>query len=171
MAESEVITVHPGDIVQDNEGLLYLVGETHGWGLGAVMRWKDRGAVHESYHRLKPGQFVPCGQGHILPGELSRARRESLATAAELAGTPPAEASGTDFTNKTITPPGTTRPTAIRLEAAAGRVQSIAHGGGTVLAQLDEAMFDQESCRNAFHLALREATGMDAATLRRLLDL
>ena len=79
MATEESVTVHPGDIVQDTSGQFYLVASTHKWGVGAVQRWTDGGETRETYHRLKPGQFVPVGVAHMLPEEVSQARRDSLA--------------------------------------------------------------------------------------------
>lgn len=60
------------------------------------------------------------------------------------------------------------RRAALRLEMADGRVNSITSGGADA-AMLDQAVFDRDSERNAFHLAVREATGMDPAALARLL--
>lgn len=85
MATEETITVHPGDILQDADGLFYLASETHSWGVGAVMRWRDGDEVRETYHRLKPGQFVVVGAGHILPEDVRGRRRDSLTTARALA--------------------------------------------------------------------------------------
>lgn len=86
MATDESIRVHPGDIVQDSDGLFFLVTETHSWGVGAVQR--DRvpgGLIREAYFRLKPGQFVPVGVAHTLPEEVAQARRDSLALERQLA--------------------------------------------------------------------------------------
>ncbi|MEJ7831280.1 MAG: hypothetical protein WKF79_00055 [Nocardioides sp.] len=80
MATEEAITVHPGDILQDSQGLLYLASEVHGWGVGAVQRFDHAGDVIEAYHRLKPGQFVVVGTAHTLPEAVAQARRDSLAT-------------------------------------------------------------------------------------------
>lgn len=83
--EPESIVVHPGDIVQDNTGQIMLVTQTKKWGVGAVQRWHDGIEMQERYHRLKPGQFVVCGAAHLLPEEISQARRDSLKLAAEIA--------------------------------------------------------------------------------------
>jgi hypothetical protein len=78
--------VHPGDIVQDSEGLLYLVSEVHRWGIGAVSRMKVSPLdVIERYTRMKPGQFVVVGTAHTLPVEVTQRRKDSLALAADLA--------------------------------------------------------------------------------------
>lgn len=78
--EEKKIIVHPGDIIQDSTGQLMLVTQTKRWGVGAVQRWHDGIEMQERYHRLKPGQFVVCGAAHLLPEEVSQARRDSLAT-------------------------------------------------------------------------------------------
>lgn len=83
--EPEKVTVHPGDIVQDTLGQLMLVTQTKPRFVGAVQRWHDGIAMQERYHRLQPGSFVVCGAAHLLPEEISQARRDSLKTAAELA--------------------------------------------------------------------------------------
>lgn len=80
MATEEATAVHPGDIIQDSQGLLYLASEVHGWGVGAVQRFAHQGDVLEAYHRLKPGQFVVVGAAHMLPPELAAARKDSIAT-------------------------------------------------------------------------------------------
>lgn len=85
MATEDTPPVHPGDIVQDTSGQFYLVTETHKWGVGAVQRWTDGGEVRETYSRLRPGQFVVVGVGHLLPEDVSQARRDSLTTARALA--------------------------------------------------------------------------------------
>jgi hypothetical protein len=85
MATDDTVIVHPGDIVQDSEGQFYLVASTHKWGVGAVQRWTDAGQVRETYSRLRPGQFVVVGTGHLLPEEVAQARRDSLRLAADLA--------------------------------------------------------------------------------------
>lgn len=59
------------------------------------------------------------------------------------------------------------RRAALRLEMASGRIHSITHGGDASM--LDQAMFDRDSERNAFRLALTEATGMDPSSIARLL--
>ena len=92
MATDETVTAHPGDILQDQDGLLYLATETHSWGVGAVQRAHYNGEVRETYSRLKPGQFVVVGTAHMLPEEVAQARRDSLATERALAreaGVPP----------------------------------------------------------------------------------
>lgn len=85
MATDETVTVHPGDILQDSDGLFYLAAETHSWGIGAVLRWRQDDQVRETYHRMKPGQFVVVGVAHTLPEEVRAARRDSIATARALA--------------------------------------------------------------------------------------
>jgi hypothetical protein len=85
MATEETVIVHPGDIIQDSAGQLMLVTQTKKWGVGAVQRWHDGVEMQERYHRLKPGQFVVCGAAHLLPEEISQARRDSLRTAADFA--------------------------------------------------------------------------------------
>lgn len=78
---SEQIVTHPGDIIQDSDGLLYLVSEVHGWGAGAVMRWREPRAtddIAEHYYRFKPGQYVVVGAAHMLPEAVAQARRDSL---------------------------------------------------------------------------------------------
>lgn len=83
--EPETVTVHPGDIIQDSAGQLMIVTQTKPRFIGAVQRWHDGIEMQERYHRLQPGQFVVCGAAHLLPEEISQARRDSLATAAKLA--------------------------------------------------------------------------------------
>jgi hypothetical protein len=85
MATDEILIVHPGDILQDTSGQFFLAASTHSWGVGAVQRWTDGGEVRETYHRLKPGQFVVVGSAHTLPEEVAQARRDSIATARALA--------------------------------------------------------------------------------------
>jgi hypothetical protein len=85
MATDETLIVHPGDILQDTSGQFFLAASTHSWGVGAVQRWTDGGEVRETYHRLKPGQFVVVGSAHTLPEEVAQARRDSIATARALA--------------------------------------------------------------------------------------
>lgn len=86
MATDETVTVHPGDIIQDSDGLLYLASETQRWGVGAVLRWRlPDGEVRESYHRMKPGQFTVCGEATLMPEEVRAARRDSIATAKAVA--------------------------------------------------------------------------------------
>jgi hypothetical protein len=62
------------------------------------------------------------------------------------------------------------RAAALRLEMAEGRVQAIRQGGVDT-SGLDEALFDLESQRNAFRLALGDATGLDPGSVARLLAL
>lgn len=83
--QDSTIQVFPGDIVQTADGMLLLVSETFGWGVGAVMRWIDRGDERETYHRLKPGQFVKVGEAHLLPEAVAQARRDAVRTAREIA--------------------------------------------------------------------------------------
>lgn len=83
--EPETIVVHPGDIIQDSTGQIMLITQTKKWGVGAVQRWHDGIEMQERYHRLKPGSFVVCGAAHLLPEEISQARRDSLKLAAEIA--------------------------------------------------------------------------------------
>lgn len=87
MATAETQTVHPGDIIQDSEGLLYLVAETHRWGVGAVQRWRQDGDVVEHYYRLRASQhpFVVVGAAARLPEEVAQRRRDSIATSRALA--------------------------------------------------------------------------------------
>lgn len=82
--------VHPGDILQDSDGLLYLASEIHNWGVGAVMRWRVEDQTHEHYFRLKPGQFTVVGTAHLLPEEVAQRRRDSLAQARMIAMESPA---------------------------------------------------------------------------------
>ena len=64
------------------------------------------------------------------------------------------------------------RRAAVRLEMADGRVQSIAHGTTSDhAAAIEQARFDRESERNAFRLALTEATGLSPDDIARLLAL
>lgn len=64
------------------------------------------------------------------------------------------------------------RRAALRLEMADGRVQSIAHGTTADHAKaIDQARFDRDSERNAFRLALQDATGLDPDAIARLLAL
>lgn len=83
--ESETVTVHPGDIIQDSAGQLMLVTQTKPRFVGAVQRWHDGIEMQERYHRLRPGSFVVCGAAHLLPEEIAQARRDSLKLAAEIA--------------------------------------------------------------------------------------
>ena len=85
MATEETVRVHPGDIVQDSDGLFLLVASTHQWGVGAVMRWRQDDEVREHAYRLKPGQFRVVGVAPVLPEEVAQARRDSLATERALA--------------------------------------------------------------------------------------
>ena len=83
--EQETLTVHPGDIIQDNNGQIMLVTQTKAWGIGAVQRWHDGIEMQERYHRLKPGEFVVCGAAQLLPEEIRQTRTDSLKLAAEIA--------------------------------------------------------------------------------------
>lgn len=78
------VTVLPGDIVQDSAGMIYLVSETHRWGVGAVMRWLDQGQTLEAYFRLKPEQFAVVGTAALLPTEIAERRNEAERHAAEI---------------------------------------------------------------------------------------
>lgn len=78
--QTETLVVHPGDVIQDRDGLLYLVTECHGWGVGAILRWRDGEDVREHYFRFKPGSFALAGAGAILPPHVAAARRDSIAT-------------------------------------------------------------------------------------------
>lgn len=62
------------------------------------------------------------------------------------------------------------RRVALRLEMADGRIHSLTHGSGDP-ADIEQARFDRESERNAFRLALTEATGLDPDSIARLLAL
>lgn len=90
MATEETVIAHPGDIIQGTQqgpthGHLFLITETHRWGVGAVARWHDDATDHETYNRFKPGTFAVCGAAAILPPEVAAARRDSIATARALA--------------------------------------------------------------------------------------
>jgi hypothetical protein len=90
MATDAIQIVHPGDIIQGTQqgpahGHLFLVTETHRWGVGALARWYEGGGDHETYYRLKPGQFAVVGAAAILPPEVAAARRDSIANAREVA--------------------------------------------------------------------------------------
>lgn len=90
MATDNTLIAHPGDIIQGTQqgpshGHLFLITETHRWGVGAVARWFADGADQETYHRFKPGTFAICGAAAILPPEVAAARRDSIATARTLA--------------------------------------------------------------------------------------
>lgn len=63
------------------------------------------------------------------------------------------------------------RRTALRLEMAAGRIHSLTHGGSGAVSDIDQARFDRDSERNAFRLALTEATGLAPDDIARLLAL
>lgn len=86
MATEETLIVHPGDIIQATQqgpihGHLFLVSETHRWGVGAVMRWTDDGEDRETYHRFTdPAAFVVVGTAHLLPPDVAARRRDSVAT-------------------------------------------------------------------------------------------
>lgn len=87
MATDETIRVHPGDVVQDSDGLFLLVTQCHGWGIEAVMRWRQGPPpyeIAEHGYRLKPGQFVVVGTAHTLPVEVRQARQDSLRTEREV---------------------------------------------------------------------------------------
>lgn len=61
---------------------------------------------------------------------------------------------------------------ALRLEMAVGRVNAMTSGNAAVdCSQLQTVTFDRDSERTALHLAVQEATGMDAAALARALSL
>lgn len=81
MADSESVTVHPGDIVQTQNGHIYLVSECHGWGIGTLQRWAHGGEDFEVYYRFKPGQFTVVGTAAFLPKEVAERRKASLRTA------------------------------------------------------------------------------------------
>src|SRR3546814_2757676 len=57
---------------------------------------------------------------------------------------------------------------ALRLEMADGRIHSLTHGSGDP-SDIEKARFDRESERNAFRLALQDATGLDPDSVARLL--
>lgn len=62
------------------------------------------------------------------------------------------------------------RRAALRLEMADGRVHALTSGSAAVdQSQLADAIFDRDSERNAFRLAVQDATQMDPAALARLL--
>lgn len=64
------------------------------------------------------------------------------------------------------------RQAALRLEMADGRVNAITNGGGAVdQSRLADAIFDRDSERNAFRLAVEQATQMDPAALARMLTI
>lgn len=90
MATEEAQTVHPGDIIQGTQqgphhGHLFLVTETHRWGVGVLARWHEDEEDREVYHRMKPGTFAVVGAAYILPPDVAAARRDSIATARTLA--------------------------------------------------------------------------------------
>lgn len=92
MATEETIVVHPGDIIQATQpgplhGHFLLVTEVHARHIGAIMRWPETTTVlgQEAYHRLKPGAFAIAGVAPIMPPEILAARRDSVATARDLA--------------------------------------------------------------------------------------
>lgn len=62
------------------------------------------------------------------------------------------------------------RRAGLRLEMAAGRIHSLTHGSGDP-DDIETARFDRESERNAFRLALTEATGLSPDDIARLLAL
>lgn len=72
--------VHPGDIVQDADGVLYLTETVNRWGLGVILRWRSGSDIHEHYVRLKHGDYHVAGQAPMLPPELLADRRASVAT-------------------------------------------------------------------------------------------
>lgn len=79
--------VHPGDVIQDSDGLFLLVTETRSWGVGAVERWREGPVpyeIKEHYHRMKPGTFWVVGPAHLIPEEVAQARRDSLALARDI---------------------------------------------------------------------------------------
>lgn len=82
MATEETVTVHPGDVVQDHEGLLYLTTGVHSWGIGAVMRWQGHAPEmpNEVYHRLMVGSFRVVGVAPLMPEAVAQSRRDSLTT-------------------------------------------------------------------------------------------
>ena len=64
------------------------------------------------------------------------------------------------------------RRAALRLEMAEGRVNALTEGSGAVdQSQLADAIFDRDSERNAFRLAVQDVTQMDPAALARLLSI
>lgn len=85
MATEEAEPIHPGDIIQDAEGVVYLASEVHGWGVGATLISRSAYGVGETYHRLKPGQFVKVGEARFMPEAVVGRRRDSLRQAAEIA--------------------------------------------------------------------------------------
>lgn len=60
---------------------------------------------------------------------------------------------------------------ALRLEMAAGRVNAITNSPGADTEDLEHAVFDRDSQRNALHLAVTEATGMEVSALMRALEI
>jgi hypothetical protein len=83
MATDDTLIVHPGDIIQGTQqgpshGHLFLVTETHRWGVGAVHRWSEHGADKETYWRFKAGQFAVVGVAPLMPPEVAAARRDSV---------------------------------------------------------------------------------------------
>lgn len=63
------------------------------------------------------------------------------------------------------------RRAALRLEMADGRIHSLTHGGSGNASDIEQARFDRDSERNAFRLALADATGLDPDSIARLLSL
>lgn len=63
------------------------------------------------------------------------------------------------------------RRAALRLEMAVGRVHSITHGGSGDASEIEQAIFDRDSERNAFRAALADLTGIEANELARLIAL
>lgn len=63
------------------------------------------------------------------------------------------------------------RRAALRLEMAEGRVQAIRQAATHDSVDLEQAVFNRDGEREAFRLALRDATGCDPSTLARMLAL
>lgn len=85
MATEETLIVHPGDIIQStrddwSKGRLFLVEETHRWGVGAVHCYSHAGEEFSVYVRYKPSDFAVVGAAVLLPPEVAQRRRDSLAT-------------------------------------------------------------------------------------------
>ena len=84
---------HPGDLIQITDAAspahshIALVQEVRRWGVGAVIRYPVAGdQVAEIYYRLAREQFIIIGAAPLLPPDLIEARKQSLASAAALAG-------------------------------------------------------------------------------------